>query len=169
MAVLVAYASKHGATQGIAERIGQTLRQHGLSAEVRDAGSVADMGEYEAVVLGSAVYFGSWMREATELARRNRETLTKLPVWLFSSGPVGDTTLPEPKEIAEWRATLAPRDHHEFAGALQASGLGFTERVITKVMKASSGDFRDWDEVDAWAQSIARALAARGEVSSQTK
>lgn len=169
MSVLVAYASKHGATEGIAERIWQTLRLHGIAAEVREAESVGDVSGYDAVVLGSAVYFGSWMREATELARRNRETLARVPVWLFSSGPVGDATLPEPKEIAELRAAIAPRDHREFAGALWGSELGLTERVMAKVIKAPTGDFRDWGDVTAWAASIARALEASASVSSQIK
>ena len=169
MTVLVAYASKHGATESIAKRIWQTLRQHGIAAEVWEAGSVADVSGYDAVVLGSAVYFGSWMGEATELARRNQEALAEVPVWLFSSGPVGGTALPEPKEIAELRVAVAPRDHHEFAGALWRSELGFTERVMVKVMKAPAGDFRDWDDVTAWAEGIAQALATSDVTPSQVQ
>ncbi|MGQ9852506.1 MAG: hypothetical protein ACUVTG_03795, partial [Candidatus Oleimicrobiaceae bacterium] len=42
--VLVAFASKYGATNEIAERIGQVLRTAGLEAEVRAAGEVKDLG-----------------------------------------------------------------------------------------------------------------------------
>ncbi len=169
MRTLIAYASKHGATGGIAERIGQTLRARGIDADVKPAGDITDISGYEAVILGSAVYFGSWMKVAAELARRNREALAARPVWLFSSGPIGATPLPEPKEIAELRAALRPRDHREFAGALDASALAFTERVIVKVMKATSGDFRDWSDIDAWAESIASALSPSGAPASRAQ
>jgi menaquinone-dependent protoporphyrinogen oxidase len=56
--VLVAYASKYGATAGIAEAIAATLRQEGLEADARPAQEVRDLGGYRAVVLGSPVYMG---------------------------------------------------------------------------------------------------------------
>jgi len=61
MTVLVAYASKHGSTQGIAERIAEKLRQLGIQAEARPLDEVSDPGNYEAFVIGSAIYYGSWM------------------------------------------------------------------------------------------------------------
>ncbi len=66
MTVLVAYASKHGSTQGIAERIAEKLRQLGKEAEARPVEEVSDPGSYEAFVIGSAIYYGSWLKEATE-------------------------------------------------------------------------------------------------------
>lgn len=69
MKVLVAYASKHGATQGIAEAIAEQLRVRGLSAEAIPAAADMDLGSADAVVLGSAIYVGSWRDEAVEFAR----------------------------------------------------------------------------------------------------
>jgi len=89
MAVLVAYASKHGSTQGIAERIAEKLRQLGKEAEARPVDAVEDPESYEAFVIGSAVYYGSWLKEATEWVYRNQAVLAGRPVWLFSSGPLG--------------------------------------------------------------------------------
>src|ERR1700731_1548700 len=89
MVVLIAYASKHGSTRGIAERIAEQLRQLGKQAEARPVGEVSDPGSYEAFVIGSALYYGSWMKEATEWVHHNRAVLAKRPVWLFSSGPLG--------------------------------------------------------------------------------
>lgn len=89
MTVLVAYASKHGATEGIAMHIAERLRELGRDAEARTAEDVTDLGGVEAVVLGSAVYAGSWMKEAMELVHRSADALALLPVWLFSSGPLG--------------------------------------------------------------------------------
>ena len=72
MTVLVAYASKHGSTQGIAQRIAEQLRQLGIQAEARPLDEVSNPGSYEALVIGSAIYYGSWMKEATEWIHRNQ-------------------------------------------------------------------------------------------------
>jgi menaquinone-dependent protoporphyrinogen oxidase len=161
MSILVAYASKHGSTQGIAERIAEQLRQLGKQAEARPVEAVEDPGSYEALVIGSAVYYGSWLKEATEWVHRNRAVLAKLPVWLFSSGPLGTEVQDaeqQPKEMAEFRETIAPRDQRIFFGALDPSRLSFAERMMVKAVRAPAGDFRDWEAVEAWAASIARGL-----------
>ena len=161
MSILVAYASKHGSTQGIAERIAEQLRQLGKQAEARPVEAVEDPGSYEALVIGSAVYYGSWLKEATEWVHRNRAVLAKLPVWLFSSGPLGTEVQDaeqQPKEMAEFRETIAPRDQRVFFGALNPSRLSFAERMMVKAVRAPAGDFRDWEAVEAWAASIARDL-----------
>lgn len=69
MHVLVAYASRHGATQGIAERIEATLRAAGLDAEARSAASVKSLAGYDAFVIGSAAYMFHWEKEAAKLVR----------------------------------------------------------------------------------------------------
>ena len=53
--VLVAYASKSGATAGIAEAIGAELRAHGHDVDVLDVNRVQDLARYDVVVLGSAI------------------------------------------------------------------------------------------------------------------
>ena len=161
MTVLVAYASKHGSTQGIAERIAEKLRQLGKEAEARSVEEVSDLGSSEAFVIGSAIYYGSWLKEATEWVRRNQAVLAARPVWLFSSGPLGTEVKdaePQPKEIAEFRETIRPRDQRIFFGALDHSRLSFAERMMAKAVRAPEGDFRDWEAIEAWAASIARDL-----------
>ena len=161
MTVLIAYASKHGSTQEIAERIAEKLRQIGIQAETRSVDEVSDPESYEALVIGSAVYYGSWLKEAKEWMRRNQATLAARPVWLFSSGPLGTEVKdaePQPKEIAEFRETIGPRDQRIFFGALEHSRLSFAERMMVKAVRAPEGDFRDWQAIEAWAASIARDL-----------
>ena len=161
MTVLVTYASKHGSTRGIAEAIATTLADRGIPTEAVAVDGVADVGRYEAVVLGSAVYMGRWLKEATEFARRHREQLTARPLWLFSSGPLGTDVVDDeeqPKELAELHEMLEPRDHRLFYGALTRDALGFGERMVVKAVKAPEGDFRDWDEIQAWAAVIAGEL-----------
>jgi menaquinone-dependent protoporphyrinogen IX oxidase len=91
MNVLVAYASKYGSTKEIAERIAQQLQDHGLQALARPVQDLDDLVDYDAFVVGSAVFGGHWMPEATEFVRNNRALLAHGPVWLFSSGPIGTT------------------------------------------------------------------------------
>jgi menaquinone-dependent protoporphyrinogen oxidase len=160
--ILVAYASKHGSTQGIAEHIARRLTERGLTVEVRAAETVVDLGVPDAVILGSAVYAGSWMKEASEFARRFGDTLSAVPVWLFSSGPLGETVEDEeeqPRQLAELRGSVGPRGHEMFFGALDRAQLSFGERMIAKAVKAPEGDFRDWDAIAAWADAIADELA----------
>src|SRR6266702_303956 len=161
MTVLVAYASKHGSTQGIAKRLAEQLRQLGKEAEARSVEAVENPDSYEAFVIGSAIYYGPWLKEATEWVRRNRATLAQHPVWLFSVGPLGTEVQDaeqQPKEMAEFQQAIRPREQRIFFGALDHSRLSFAERVMVKAVRAPEGDFRDWQAIDAWAASIARAL-----------
>ncbi len=93
--VLVAYATKHSATAGIAEKIGEELREAGLACDVKPAATVDDLTSYQAVVLGSAVYMGAWRKEAAKLLKTQEAQLAQRPVWLFSSGPMGEGDVQE--------------------------------------------------------------------------
>ena len=87
--VLVAYATKKGATAEIAEEIGRVLQQAGLLTDVLPTDRVTDLSPYKAVVLGSAVYIGQWQKKAAAFLQANEEKLAELPVWLFSRCPTG--------------------------------------------------------------------------------
>jgi menaquinone-dependent protoporphyrinogen oxidase len=169
MNVVVVYASRYGATKGIAEFIAEKLRAQGVPAEARSVDSRPDPGQYDAVVLGSAVFLGRWMQSAVEFAERNREVLASRPVWLFSSGPLtlkDGVTVDDPDvvptDIAALREAIHPRDHRVFFGALDPSTLGFAQRAMRKLPAARAvlpeGDFRDWGNIEAWADGIAAAL-----------
>ena len=159
--IVVAYASKHGSTEGIAQHIAARLVDRGMQSEARPAADITDLAQADAVVLGSAIYAGSWMNEALEFVDRHERPLTQVPVWLFSSGPLGDQVADDeeqPRQLAGIRARVAPRDHRVFSGALDTASLGFGERMIAKAVKAPDGDFRDWDEITAWADEIAESV-----------
>lgn len=173
MSVLVAYASRHGATQGIAERIAERLRSHGLDAEARPAGKIRDVAAYDAVVVGSAAYMFHLLGDATRFIERNLAALVARPVWLFSSGPLGTHAIDdkgrevlvtsEPKEFAGLRTSLRPRGTRVFFGAWDpaAPPKGVTERLVRLmpgVPPMPGGDFRDWQAIDAWADSIAAEM-----------
>jgi menaquinone-dependent protoporphyrinogen oxidase len=161
MTLLIAYASKHGSTQGIAERIAEKLRQLGKKAETRSVDTVEDPESYEALVIGSAIYYGSWLKVATEWVHRNQAILATRPVWLFSVGPLGTEVQDaeqQPKEMTEFQQVIGPREQRLFFGVLDHHKLSFAERMMVKAVRAPEGDFRDWQAIDAWAASIAQDL-----------
>lgn len=162
MKVLVAVASKHGSTEEIARAVAEVLSERGLEATVRSPEEVDDVGGFDAVVLGSAVYAGRWMKEARELVERATEDFAARPLWLFSSGPIGDPPKPEedPVDVAEIMEATEARDHRVFAGRLERAKLGFAEKAVVMALRAPDGDFRDWDEIRGWAGVIAETLTS---------
>lgn len=160
--ILVAAASKHGATSEIADRLAATLRGRGFEVVASDPSEVDDLQTYQAVVLGSAVYAGHWLKDAATLSAEVADLDTPPMVWLFSSGPVGDPPKPEeePVDVADLLETTRARDHRVFAGKIDKSKLSFGERALVTAVRATVGDFRDWEEIGAWANQIGDALEA---------
>jgi menaquinone-dependent protoporphyrinogen oxidase len=163
MKVLVTVASKHGATAEIVRAIGNKLLTLGFEVDVVPADDVESVRPYDAVVLGSGVYAGHWLEPAKALAKREATALAARPVWLFSSGPLGDPAKPagDPAEVPALLATTHAIQHRVFAGMIDRRDLGFAERAILAVVKAPLGDFRPWDSVAEWAAQIARTLQAK--------
>lgn len=174
MRVLVASASRHGATAGIAERLATTIADSGHEADAIDVTEVEDPAGYDAFVIGSAAYMYHWLKEATRFVRRHRDLLANRPTWLFSSGPVGTDTVDDegrdvleasrPEEFEELGQLIHPRGDHVFFGAWDPDQppVGLAERAF-RLMPVSkdllpTGDFRDWEAIDAWAREIAADL-----------
>lgn len=164
MKVLVSAASKHGSTAEIARTIGEVLQEERLEVAVMPPEDVRSITGFDAAVLGSAVYAGHWLKPARELVERLGEALAALPVWLFSSGPIGDPPKPEedPVDVAEVMEVTGARGHRVFPGKLVKAGLGFGEKAIVLALRAPEGDFRDWEEIRAWAAQVAHVLRAEG-------
>ena len=163
--VLVAYASKHGTTAEIAGKIGDTLKQAGLQVDVLTVKSVKDPASYKAFVLGSAVYIAMWRKEMAQFVQKNEKLLSGRPVWIFSSGPMGEG---DPTELLHgWRfpeaqrsliQSIKPRDVALFHGAIDIKKMNLFEKWVLKSVKAPTGDFRDWDAINKWAAGIADEL-----------
>ena len=176
MKVLVAYASRHGATEGIARRLTDGLGAAGFDAEARKVNDVADLRAYGAVVVGGAVYIQHWLRDATAFVTGHRVALAEVPVWLFCSGPLGTDEVDahgrdvvEASRPTEWddlAADVGSRGERVFRGAWDdhQPPVGIAERML-RLMPTSReslpvGDFREWHEIDAWAAQIAGELRA---------
>ena len=89
--ILVTYASRGGATAGVAEEIGQTLADRGIDVEVRPMHEVQNLDPYSAVVAGSAIQGGAWPPEAVQFVQKNRAALDEKRCALFLvCGDAGD-------------------------------------------------------------------------------
>ena len=161
MNVLVAYASRAGSTAEIAESVGKTLRAAGLEVTVCACADISAVGEYDAVVLGSAVYVGRWEHDAIAFLQRWGDQLPPGLTWLFQSGPCGPDADEQPCETPRKVTRLIQRfglgEPVTFGGRLDpAAAKDWLSRQVAK--GANAGDFRDWDAITGWAQRCAGAI-----------
>lgn len=172
MRVLIAYASAHGSTRSVAERIAARLRERGLTAECLpmpgpggDAGSLAP---YEAAVLGSAIHNRAWLPGAREFVRAHADELAARPVWLFGVGMPAALARPlqglagreRSRAMGSLSRLVGARGTRLFSGVVAADQFPLVSRIVLRLMGGHYGDFRDWHAIDAWAQTIATHLLA---------
>jgi menaquinone-dependent protoporphyrinogen oxidase len=161
MRVLVAAASRYGATAGIAEAIGRRLEDEHLDVDVLPIEDVEDVGPYDSIVLGSGVYAGRWLRPARRFVDQHASELASKQTWLFSSGPIGDPPKPEGDaavKLGDLISRTGAHEHRVFAGKLDKSRMTFVDRAVVTAVRSPEGDFRDWEEIAEWAEGIAETL-----------
>jgi menaquinone-dependent protoporphyrinogen oxidase len=163
--VLVAYASKHGATEEIAEAIADELRAAGHAADCVPTEDAKAVDSYDAVLIGSAVYMGRWRGAARQLLSRQSTELGERPLWLFSSGPCGqpDPSWAAPPGIERHAKRLGARGHVVFGGRIPSEPSTFIERGIAQKSPEEYRDLRDWDTIRGWAREIAAELSPANE------
>ena len=156
--VLVAYASKLGSTGEIAETIAHVLRDSGHRALAVPARDVTTLVDWDAVILGSAVYAAYWQRDARKFIERFHDDLRARPLWLFSGGPLdrrlAKTDQPITPHGAALTDGLGARAHRTFGGRLSADA-AVSERVR---QTHRLGDFRDWQKIVEYGYRIGREL-----------
>jgi menaquinone-dependent protoporphyrinogen oxidase len=160
MRVLVTSASKHGATAEIASAIAYSLQGSALHVSVVPIDDAPDVADYDAVVVGSAIYAGRWRKPARAFVEHNADVLAERPVWLFSSGPLGEPAKPDsdPVDVEKLVALTGALGHHLFAGKLDKDELSWGEKAVVSAVRAPEGDWRDWADVSAFAREIASEL-----------
>ncbi len=167
---LVAYASKYGSTQEVAETIAATLRAGGLTADVLPVRKVRSLVGCHLVVLGAPFYFGAWHKDAVQFLARHRESLAdqglaEVRVAVFALGPLS-------ADDREWRATraaldaelaqfawLVPVATELFGGRFDPARLRFPDTVIASLPASPlhgmpAADVRDWAAIRAWAAQL---------------
>ena len=160
MKVLVTAASHHGATIEVADAIARRLTSDGFEVVRKSPEEVDSVDGFDAVICGSAVYMTQWLPEAHDFMERFAQQLHKLPVWAFSVGMNG-----VPKHVPQDPSRIGPvltrvdaKELRSFAGRYYPSILSLRERAIVRLAGAVEGDFRDWNAIDQWADSIAQQL-----------
>jgi menaquinone-dependent protoporphyrinogen oxidase len=162
--ILVTYASKHGSTAEIAQAIGKSLSERGHAVDIYSVDVVQSTQAYEAIVLGSAVYSGRWMKDAITFLQIHH--FGNLPFFIFSSGPIGDDNpetlrerFPLPEIVQRLSQSLNVKDAQVFHGKIDIRKLSLAELMLFKSIGAQTGDFRRWDRIKFWAQHISDILA----------
>jgi menaquinone-dependent protoporphyrinogen oxidase len=168
--ILIAYASKYGSTSEVAVAIGKVLCHEGHIAETKKIKNVTNLQMYDAVIVGSAIQYDTWMSEARAFVTANQHILNKLPVAFFFTCLV----LSKKSEKTEQKAMVysdkllslipqvKPLSIGRFAGVLDYSRIPFFPRQIIKtallVLGVREGDYRDWNAIRSWGMSIHRTL-----------
>jgi len=162
--ILVAYASKCGSTGQVAKTIGQTLADTGATVDVRPIKDVGDLGNYRAVVLGSAIRRGQWLPEASTFVTTHQQALRQVPTAYFTlCMALYQDTEENRRKAATYlepvRQILNPVEEGFFAGKMDYGKLSLVERLlITQVFKLPEGDFRNWSAIQTWAQALPARL-----------
>ena len=171
--LVVSAASRHGGTCEIADHLAQTLTKDlptGWTVARPDLSDLRVFDDADAVVLGSAIYYGHWMHAASH-ALNYLEEAAPVDLWLFSTGPVSEVESENAQVISADALVAAGQaiEHKVFGGRLDTSRLSWVERAAVKAVHAIPGDHRDWTDVDAWAHHIAQQLSGAMRPSDGTK
>ena len=164
--VLIAYASQYGSTGGVADAMAQTFCKTGAAVDVRLVANVANLSGYQAIIVGSPVQNDAWRPEAVSFVETNREALSKLPVAYFLTcmtlgldpQPGGRARMAGVlKHVQEQIPEVTPVDRGLFAGTIPLGHLSSVIRGAYQVLGQREGDFsgidfRDWDAIQAWAE-----------------
>jgi menaquinone-dependent protoporphyrinogen oxidase len=159
MRVLITWGTKLGGTEGIARIIQEILQHEGFDVVIAPASDVRDASTYDAAIVGGALYANRWHRDARQFVARNVAALRRIPVWLFSSGPLDDSAdrqdIPPTAQVLALMERIGARGHATFGGRLPADAKGFPAGAMAKT---HSGDWRNPDRIRAWAADLAHAL-----------
>ncbi len=167
--VLIAHVSPSGSTRDIGERIAARLRDRGHRVDCRPTYEIQSLRGYDAVIVGSAIHNQAWLPEAADFLATHADELLAGSVWLFSVGLPGALARPlrklamreGPRAVAPFMALVQPHDTHLFSGVVRREQFPRMGRMLHLLAGGTFGDFRDWPEIDAWAEGISDCLLDR--------
>jgi menaquinone-dependent protoporphyrinogen oxidase len=167
--ILVAYATRAGSTQEVAEEIAKNLRKSGLEVDVQPAKKVRSLDAYKAVVLGAPLYMFHWHKDALKFLARHQQMIEQRNLAIFALGPMNR----DEKEMKECREQLdkelekfpwlTPLEIELFVGRYAPEKLPFPMSLVTKMPATplkdlAPSDNRDWDAINSWASRLAQKL-----------
>lgn len=170
--ILIAYATRSGTTSEVAGRIGSVLESHGFTVDVLPVKQVKNLEAYAAAVIGSAVRLDQWLPEATEFVKKHRRELGRIPTAFFSVCLTAADPNEERRKLMVHFSESAckfrpPDDQAFFAGRLELKRLPLLPRLMARGVKVKEGDFRDWDSIRAWSESLSTRFREPAETAAQ--
>lgn len=159
--VLIAYWTQTGSTKDAASIIAETLAGRGFNATVAEV-SMAEPEKFDAVVIGSAIHGMRWAPEAIQFLEKNKETLSRKTIALFSVAYVYFTGKPSWKNavdsaLATTHSSFAPILTGVFPGRVDKKLPGIA-RLIFGIPKTAKADIFNREAITAWSNSLADAL-----------
>lgn len=159
MRILITWGSKMGGTEGIARTLGEALTDAGHDVILGAAGARRDLAGIDAVVVGGALYANRWHGDARRFVLRHQDELRRVPLWMFSSGPLDDSaerqTIAPPPRVQALMELVGALGHTTFGGRLAADAKGFPARAMAR---DHAGDWRNPERIRAWGRELAAAL-----------
>jgi len=164
--ILVAYATRYGSTQEVAETVAAELRNLGLTAEIQPMSQVRTLDGYSAVVLGAPIYIGRLHKDARRFLAQHSEALKAKPVALFALGPTSNKeedwqgVRTQFQQILAQLPWLNPVTAELFGGKFDPKALRFPDSLLTlfpasPIRDMPASDIRDWTAIRAWTSNLA--------------
>ncbi len=163
--ILVTYATRHHTTIDVAAGIAGELSKSTAEVTLAPVTDVTDVSTYNAFVIGSAIRIGAWLPEALDFVRVHRQTLNQHPTAIFAVCLTLSDDTPRQRRVAESYLDpvcdlITPRSKGLFAGSANPDHLTWLERVIMRITGYAPGEYRDWQAIQQWAQSLLPLLLA---------
>ncbi len=164
--ILLAYATRAGSTAEVAAAIAESLKSRNLNVEVQPVKSNPSLDGVEAAILGSAIRMGSWLPEMLDFIKANQAALNAIPTALFTlhilnTGQDQASLAARNAYLNPVRLLLKPADEAFFSGKLTLESLSFVDRMMAKMVKPPIGDYRQWDQIRAWASTVLNETITR--------
>ena len=144
MKLLIAYTSKNGVAKRCAEMLEKTLSKTADIDVVDLLVNTPDPSEYDAVVLGGSIRFGSFNKKLKVFLKNNKEKLTALPCAVYICCGL-------PHRYDEYAEIVLPRKFypslgvHHFGGELKPERVKGFDKMVIKSVRASitNADFEN--------------------------
>jgi menaquinone-dependent protoporphyrinogen oxidase len=189
VSILIAYATRYGATTGTAEEIAKVFHNEGFHIRIVNLKreKVKNIAEYELVIIGSGIQIDRWTKESERFLKKFRQKLKQKKVALFVSS--GAQALNEyegiPEKIDRVRRKyledkaakyeLHPISMTVFGGIWDFHKIPWWSKkamaeIVPKleaahIKETTPGvyDTRNWEDIRKWATELAKLIENRGE------
>ncbi len=182
--ILIAYNTKNGGSVGVGLKMQEVLQQKGFAADVRYIPYMMeeDISDYDAYIVGGAIYWSWFMAETREFLTKHLETFKDKPTALFmlcakmcnshAANLQGDEakwrglSLEYLEPMFEMMPGLKPAlvDIGTFAGNIQYKFMNLSELIMMGLhlhrTGLKAGNYVDLDKVSNWTEKLAKNLKA---------